>query len=750
MPTYLTTVGRFGAAIADRLAADPPSPAFAVYRVRGPQDLADGERAHVLPRYREAMIAELGPLLRAAATSGDGSGGRLDLVLIADVAEVGGPIVTALAQAMSEVLAEKFAVMFPTDTPAEQRGVGLVVVLATPAFDRSEGGAKAIEAIAGLEAWHQGGPPSPILNRILVLPRQNEVMPLSAEDVERAVSLFVSAAFRAGLRDTDQFRSRLGPPRDPDRLVDAFAVAAADVDVPHLINAFGWRSSLAALSRLAAQCEGKGSPHVPELDVDGWLGPLHNEPPATTLTAKAGSASPSELDALVRAVDVAEGDAVARARRAVHDVVDSRLGGDEALVAYAAVQQGLARAAEHARAAAKPVGAWIPTAEMVAQAEAEDAAQVAAEAAPAVVETAAEVAKPPSPVLTGLLLGLCAGAATAAVSAVASVRASATGGGAGAKVVAAASPVGADATMSIIWGVLAAVVVAAAWIGLAKLVAKKHQDDDAVAREQVVTPRAARNRRLVAALQAALSVRRRRAARAAETTIIDERQRLEALRGAVLAAAAKARAQLADAGVAPADDPAGDDYGRLWDAETPLHLALLPTGALAKLWERSRAVREDDVWAARLLAKAWPRGGHRDDLPFADGGTWEQLARDQHAMLAESGAFEWPEIGAAIQTQIQRLLATAPAALGLGVRPRAPDGTPETLHDARELLIVVPPEGRAAVDRALSTQPIGDARVMTGPRGMSRVLILRTAGPMSTAALAQKGSDPISGTRRQP
>src|SRR5690606_10055015 len=150
-------------------AADPPSPAFAVYRVRGPQDLAEGERAQVLPAYREAMASALGPLLRQAATAGDGSGGRLDLVLVADVAEVGGPIVTALAQAMSEVLAAKFAGMFPPDTPAEQRGVGLVVVLATPAFDKSEGGQRTLEALGQLESWHKGGPPSPILNRILVL-----------------------------------------------------------------------------------------------------------------------------------------------------------------------------------------------------------------------------------------------------------------------------------------------------------------------------------------------------------------------------------------------------------------------------------------------------------------------------------------------------------------------------------------------------------------------------------------------------
>jgi hypothetical protein len=241
----------------------------------------------------------------------------------------------------------------------------------------------------------------------------------------------------------------------------------------------------------------------------------------------------------------------------------------------------------------------------------------------------------------------------------------------------------------------------------------------------------------VAALEAALATRRRRVARAASLTITDELARLDALRGAVQAASVRSKRHLVDLGVTPADDPASDNYDRLWDAETPLHLALLPTDALAKLWERSRTTREDEVWASRLLARAWVRGGHRDDLPFADGGEWEQATRTQHAMLTDGGVFEWPELAAAIQTQIQKLLATAPGALGLGVRPRTPDGTPETLNDGRELLIIVPPEGRAAVDRALSTQQIGDARVMSGPRGMSRVLILRTAGAMSVAALAR-------------
>ncbi len=280
-------------------------------------------------------------------------------------------------------------------------------------------------------------------------------------------------------------------------------------------------------------------------------------------------------------------------------------------------------------------------------------------------------------------------------------------------------------------------MIAGAWIGASKLLSRRRRDHEDQTERARVTPRAARQRRLVAALEGGLAVRRRRVARAAEAALVDERTRLDALRGAVHDAATRCRHRLADLGFTPGDEPATDDASRLWTPETPLHLALLPTAALPKLWERSRAVREDELWSARLLARAWPRGGHRDDLPFADGGAWEQAARDQHAALTDAGVFEWPEVGAAIGGQLQRLLATAPAALALGVRPRREDGTPETLIDARELLIVAPPEGRAALDRALANQPIADARILAGPRGDSRVLILRTTGELSVAALAR-------------
>jgi hypothetical protein len=342
--------------------------------------------------------------------------------------------------------------------------------------------------------------------------------------------------------------------------------------------------------------------------------------------------------------------------------------------------------------------------------------------------------------VTGVLLGVVGGAAAAAVAAVAAVRATTKGAGAGGATVTradASTAVGGDATTALIVGVLVSIAITAAWLAASKLVARWRRERDDEAARAVVTPRAARQRRLVAALEGGLAVRKRRAARAAEQLLQDERDRLDAMRGALHAAAVRCRGQLTELGVTPGDEPALDDTSRLWAPETPLHLALLPATTLPRLWERSRAVREDELWAARLLARAWTRGGHRDDLPFADGAAWEQAARDQHAALVEAGVFEWPEIGAAIQGPLQRLLATAPGALALGVRPRRADGTPEPLTDARELLLIAPPEGRAALDRALSTQPITDARVLAGPRGDSRVLVLRTAGPMAVDALAR-------------
>jgi hypothetical protein len=150
----------------------------------------------------DALFEEAGQalksLLRTSAaqqSSEEATGARLDLVLLADVLEVGAGRLIDAAQRLSALLFREFAVIFPPSLPPEQRAVGLVVVLATPAFDGSPGCRAALLLLRALERWHLDGPPSPILNRIYVLPAQTEAMPLSREDRERAAANFLLAAY---------------------------------------------------------------------------------------------------------------------------------------------------------------------------------------------------------------------------------------------------------------------------------------------------------------------------------------------------------------------------------------------------------------------------------------------------------------------------------------------------------------------------------------------------------------------------
>jgi len=746
-PTYVIAVGGFGAAVAARLAADPEEPGQRVCEVAG--SLPDGDRARFVGWLGDKVGGELEALLRAGATrpaAADSmdheSRGRLDLVLIADAEEAEPALLGAVVDTLSRVLADRFAVMFPPGTAADQRSVGLVVLLTVPAID-SERGRAAARVAQSFERWHLGGPPSPILNRIYLVPRQNEVMPLSADDVEREVYLFVQACYRSGLRDSDAIRRRLGPPRDPRRMLDCVAVAAADVEVERISEAFAWRSALAGLDRLAAQCDGRtaGSRGLsaPELDVIGWLAPLGSDRPGRELAAAATGPGAARLDEQVLACDVAEAEQLALAQKQVRDLVDSRLGSDDGLGNFRAVNQALALAAERLTPLAATPESWLPAVDEAAEAaELSAAAAAEAEAAAAAAAEKAAPARAASPafvVVAGILLALVITAGAAAMAAVAGVRqgASAAGSGGGVKVTSQVAPEGAPLTKTLLIGLGVGLVVGFAWTFVARWFASRSKE--AVDTHKATTPESARNRRTKAAVESSLALRRRRIARGALAIVEDERERLAALRAAVLEAGVFARKQLKELGVTPADEPSGDDFTRLFGAETPLHWSLLEAAALPRLWERSRAVRDDELWSARLLARAYVRGGHRDDLPFAEAGAWEAALREQHQLLADEGVFTWPDLGPVLTAQVRRFLAAVPQALRLGVRPLRSDGTPETLVLARELLVVVPPDGRATVERVLGDQAIPDAALLAGARRLSRVLVLRSAGEFDSTSI---------------
>ena len=274
VPTFITAVGQFGGAVAERLEADRQRDGVAICRV---PDHSPSERDKALAWYSEQLESRLHTLLRAGAATAEAGHGRLDLVLVASVQESGGTLLRDLCHAMSSVLRDSFSVIFPPDAPPDQRSVGLIVVLVTPAIDETNAGQLALRATNGLELWHNDDPPSPVLNRVYLLPRQTEVMTLSDEDLERAVYLFVSTAYDPGLRDTSAMRRRLGPARDQARLVESFAIAAADVEVERIVDAFAWRSALSGLEQLATQGQRRAPAHGAELDVSSWTGIIAQE-----------------------------------------------------------------------------------------------------------------------------------------------------------------------------------------------------------------------------------------------------------------------------------------------------------------------------------------------------------------------------------------------------------------------------------------------------------------------------------------
>ncbi len=241
------------------------------------------------------------------------------------------------------------------------------------------------------------------------------------------------------------------------------------------------------------------------------------------------------------------------------------------------------------------------------------------------------------------------------------------------------------------------------------------------------------------ALAAALTLRKRRVARGILSFLADERERLDALRAAVLDALSRARECLRGLGVKQGEQPAQDDYSMLLSADTPLHRMLLPAATLPQLWERTRAIRDNQLWASELLQRAWPTGGIGEDLPFGPGEHWEAVLADQHQSLRERGVFAWPDLGAVLTAQLGLFLRTVPRALKFGVHCHRPDGSPLVISHAQELLVIVPTDGRAVVERLPRAHGRPDANLLSSTPHLSRVLVLRTAGEFDAASLEPRG-----------
>ncbi|MFO0576213.1 MAG: hypothetical protein U1A78_19595 [Polyangia bacterium] len=729
-PTLLLTAGEFGQRVAARLMAES-LPALVCLR-------SIGARPEVAAL--DALFAELGQALKsllrhsAAHKTEESSGSRLDLVLVADVGELGAAGLVELAQRLSELLAREFAVLFPPGLPPEQRGASLVVLLSTPAFDSSPGARAALAALQALVAWHLDGPPSPILSRVYTLPQQTEAMPLSVEDRERAAAQFVLLCYASGLRDTDAIRARLGPPRQPGALVSSLAIAAADVDVGALVRALGWRSALSGLSTLVEHCD-RSAPReravalADNLSLGAWSQPLvalEHHPDA----AASGTAHARWLQAL----DRAEADALQAVRADLDRLLAEHLTGSDGLRGLQLLRSSLAELTERLRAAEAAMSAALaPQLQPEAQTQAAPAVQAApmVQAAPAAVPNASRAVEVARALGQAALLGACVGALVLLVLTAALSRSMAATPAAGPVV---SGPVPVD--LGPVWaGIFGGLAVAAA--GAALLWPRRRPPLDADADAPTDRDEDARRERVQRSQRAAedLKVRRLRIARAAHKTAAALAERLEVLQGTVLDAREQAREELRRLGVKAAAVPAEDDYSELLEKEAPLHRALLRPEALPGLWERSQALRDPEIWASELLKRAWQPRWLTENLPFEPGAAWEAELWAQHRLLRERGAFSWPEVEAALVEPLRGFLAGVPRALAFGVRGREPDGTPTPLREAHQTLLIVPSDGRGLIERLLRDQPLAGAVLLSGSATSSRVLLLRTTGELTVDCL---------------
>lgn len=719
-PTFLLSIGEFG----QNTVAHLPTESLPLLLVQ--KLLAQAEVATLDAQFEEAGQA-LKSMLRTRAaqqTAEDESGARLDLVILADVSEIGAGRLVDAAQRLSALLLRDFAVIFPPTLPPEQRAVGLVVLLATPAFDGSPGCRAALLALRALEKWHLAGPPSPILNRIYVLPGQTETMPLSREDRERAAANFLLASYGVDLRDTDAMRARLGPPRNPAALLSTFAVAATDIDVGKLQQAFAWRSALSGLSTLVEHCE-RALPRdqalaiADELRSETWFQPLAllaNHPDAT--------ADPASHERWLREVDRAEAEALQQLRTDVERLIGQHLTGSDGLrglhllrTSLAVVDERLLATEQSLIAAFAPPLRADPAVASQTPAVAPKVAAVPAEAAAS--ESALAYVRPLS---SALLAGASVSTAAMMALSMGLSRSMATPAAAG-PVVSGAVPVDWGA----VWGGLVAGIVVA--VGLGALVWPKKRAKEVVASPDEMAARTERQRRSER-VTADLEVRRRRLHRSARSLLSAVAERLEVLQVSVIDARERAVEQLRQLGAKVGSTAAEDDYRELLGRDTPLHRRLLGAETLPGLWERSQALRDPEIWASELLTRSWPANWQTEDLPFAPGGAWESELVGQHRLLRETGVFSWPDVGPQLSESLRSFLASVPRALSFGVKAREVDGTPSPLREAHQTLLLLPSDGRALVDRLLRDQPLMGAVVLSGPVLSSRVLLLRTSGEL--------------------
>ncbi|MEZ4319165.1 MAG: hypothetical protein R3F61_16740 [Myxococcota bacterium] len=735
-PLVLVGLGPMGTRVVDDLddtataiAAPAASPHTAVTAPLGKAD-----------RLRRKLADQAGRLLEAGAGRGSGRV-QLDIVVVADGSECDPDGLIANLDAITDVLADDFPVLFPPGTPPEQRSVWLTVLLGTPPLVATPDGLAFAGILSAIEAWSQRAR-HPALSRVLLLPRQTTAGRLDGDGMEVALRAGVQALYLSGSRTHDRVRTVLAHRADHRRYA-SLAVATAELPVARIRRYARWRLALSGLEVLLGVAESpttdpsRAQSLAERLDGATLLSAFDKGSAAERVRARAARLSGAEdhlpdkwrvriterpvdirtryrvlfdaiakpwnrrtdpttdpdHEAMLRLVDQAEADALGEADRRLTALLDEELEPQTALRVLSPLEHALKQAIHDLEEDLAADVAPLPSPEPPPPPDDPGlrALERVIDGRPGVWRT------------WGVLLGLFGASGTLVLLVVSWLMAAPPLTG----VTAASSTFPPTTTEAWAAGMLAGFLTAGVW-QLVVLWIWRHGAELALEKRTHELAEAWRRGGAGQERDQAerlLAVRRRRTARDLVRRYEAALERLAALRAAIRQITGTAKDTLVDLRVRLGATPRQDDLSGLLGSESPLHRALVAPTDLAVRLEGIAGQRDIQRWAGQILAATWPRvGGLSEDLPCLDQEALLRACDEQLGTLSAAGLLSEEREG--VRGRAHAFLSEAGGALGWGISPVDPHGDPVRGEGRDRRLLVAPTGMRVAVQAALADAPV--------------------------------------------
>ncbi|MBI5532512.1 MAG: hypothetical protein HY898_07345 [Deltaproteobacteria bacterium] len=727
--------------------------------------------------------AVLEDLLRAGKTQG--SSPRLDLFAFVDVLEGSEGDMVELCSQTAQVVGGKYAVLFPSNLPPEQRNAALHIIAVMPALAPGPSAEAALARLARVDRWAATNQGHPLLSRVWLVSRHTTAGTLSDESLLISCASFASAF--VVLRDEDPVTQRLGHLSPEDGKFAFLSAASLDLRESRIRKYAALRTGYDGLRTLVERVTrpvsdpSLGAQAVSSLSPARWLAPFDDGAPAddcrklgmsfsgmsipdlpvrievrpfdddASIRSRYGilfrSASEerprtgvdtAQLDQALRSVDRAEAEATVELSRAVANLVETEVGRTTGLRRLPEVELGL-----------KQIAASLRDQQLAASSSSGivrvDPQAAAPGAEPFLAEVEASLEDLPSKRgLRGWTAAVALGVAT--IGLVAGMRITVTPPSVSANQPNFSTPAFASASgfaaapagpsmlqeQAISWSValVAGLVAAGVAMGLVTGRARKRVQEQLERRRDALMDAASGRTGGSTTKQQAeaqLQLRKRRLRLAALSATDHALSHLAVARATLLDAHARQLQELRDIGIkSPAANASGDNLGPILGATDVLHDVLLPDLSLLSDWvARRRRITDNELWADRLVEETWSERGIAEDVPCADPGRMDKLCSWQVDPLEEVSVLGDAQMLEAASVKLRGFVGQVAEALAPICQPRDLHGDPARGIRLASLFAVAPQIARGSFDAVFRSSERNISVLWTRSQA-ARVLLIRT------------------------